>query len=136
MPSFHFSLSAISRARREARDVPRVEIAVADDLDPIDPVDLLADQLEDRGAEVAGDPAVFAGVLQPVLEEHVGQPAEPRAEPAQERKSSPSGHALAPEPFVLDPAKENPGGLCFCGALAFALGRDVSGHRHQVFAAR
>src|SRR5208337_932731 len=117
-------------------DISRIQIAVADDLNLIDAGDLLPYQLKNRRAEVAGDPAVCTGILQAVLEKDVRKASVSRAEPAQKGKRVHSSHALAPDPFVLDSPQENPSSLCFRGEKEFAFGRNVSGHRHQVFPAR
>src|SRR5690606_9966405 len=54
--------------------VLRVELAVADHLHLRDAGDLLADELEDRAAEVAGDPPVGASALELLVQEGVVQP--------------------------------------------------------------
>ena len=74
-PWFHFSLSAASAGQAGGGDVPGVEIAVADDFDHVDAFDLFVDQLEDRGAEIAGDAAIGSRAFESVLEENVAQAA-------------------------------------------------------------
>ena len=54
--------------------IGRIQFAVADDLHLGDGGDLLADQLEDRAAEVAGDALVGLRILQPGAQEGVVEP--------------------------------------------------------------
>ena len=61
-----------------------VQLAVAEDLHDRDVGDLLAHELEDGAAEVAGDATVGPGSAQAVGEERVVEPLAPGAEPADE----------------------------------------------------
>src|ERR1039458_3443425 len=65
-----------------SRDVPRVEIAIADNLDEVDALDLLIHQLKDGGAEVTGDAPVGPGASQTVFQENMAQTAGAGAEAA------------------------------------------------------
>jgi len=75
-------------------DVGGVELAVADDLHLRDSRNLLADELEDRAAEVAGDAAIRTRVLQLLVEEGVVEPLAAGGEAAE------LGHGAAPSPFT------------------------------------
>ena len=83
-------------------DVARIEVAVADDLDLVDPGDILADELEDRRAEIAGDAAVGSRTRQPVLQENMGKPALPRTEAVEQRIACP---LIAPERHAYPPSR-------------------------------
>ena len=97
-------------------DVLRVQIGVADDPHLADGVDLLVDEVEDRGAKIAGDAEVFRGALKAVLQVDMGQALAARGEPVEPSTaensvtlSRPARRVTcrSPEAFVADQAMED-----------------------------
>ena len=72
-PWFHFSLSAVSRASREAVISRGSRSLLQTILDRIDSCDLLFHQLEDRRPEVSRDASVALRSHQPVLQEDMAE---------------------------------------------------------------
>ena len=100
-------------------DVLGIQIGVADDPHLADGLDLLVDEVEDRGSEIAGDAEIFRGAVKSVLEVDMGQALAARREPGQPAPDGKFGdavpprratHSRSPEAFVADQAVEDSSG--------------------------